>query len=62
MGIEALSTITKAGVDAFQPGSAQTQQVFVQDLQPATTGIPYIWIQTGLVGGGISIWSHNGVD
>lgn len=32
------------------------QQVFIQSTQPADTGAPYIWIQTGLPGGGWSVW------
>lgn len=57
MAIEALSNIQKGGVGAFQsPGAGGTQQVFIQPTQPADTGQPYIWIQTGLPNGGWAVY------
>ena len=40
-------------------GGGGTTQVFVQSTQPADTGSPYIWIQTGLPNGGTSIWFND---
>lgn len=57
MAIEALSNIQKSGVGAFQsPGGGGTPQVFIQSTQPADTGQPYIWIQTGLPNGGWAVY------
>lgn len=63
MAIEVLSNLVRAGTGAFDTsgGGGGTQQVFVQPTQPADTGQPYIWIQTGLPGGGITIWYNDGI-
>ena len=57
MAIEAVSDIKRAGTSAFAAGGpGGTPQVFIQPTQPADTGVPYIWIQTGLPNGGWSVW------
>jgi hypothetical protein len=35
------------------------REVFVQDTQPADTGIPYLWVQTGLPGSGFTLWFND---
>jgi hypothetical protein len=35
------------------------REVFIQNTQPADTGLPYLWIQTGLPGGGHTIWFND---
>ncbi len=37
-------------------GGGGATQVFIGPTQPADTGQPYIWIQTGLPNDGISFW------
>lgn len=34
--------------------------VFIQPTQPTAPG-PYVWIQTGLPGGGFGLWFHDGM-
>lgn len=37
-------------------------QVFIQNTQPADTGTPYLWIETGLPDNGVRFWyNENGV-
>ena len=40
------------------PGSVQS--VFVQDTKPASTGQPFVWLQTKAGNSGVSIWFDNG--
>ena len=44
-------------VDSLETAPAQ---VYVQDTQPATDTV-YIWVQTGLPGGGITLWAEDGI-
>ncbi len=52
---------------AFQDGTEiplisalSPQEVYMQDDAPASTGKPFIWVETGLPGGGISLWADDG--
>ena len=62
MAIAVLSDLTRTstGVGAFSNPPGGTPQIYVQANQPANTGMPYIWIQTGLANGGWTIWFHDG--
>ena len=37
-----------------------SQEIYVQSNQPVSTGKPYMWIQTGLPGEGVTLWVDNG--
>ena len=47
-----------ARVDSLEAAPAQ---VYVQDTQPAVTGTVYLWVQTGLPGGGVTLWAEDGL-
>jgi hypothetical protein len=40
-------------------GGGGTRGVFVQDTQPVDTGVPYLWVQTGLPGSGFTLWFND---
>ena len=42
------------------PIISDTQEIYVQSNQPISTGRPYMWIQTGLPGQGVTLWVDNG--
>lgn len=44
------------------PGPPGDQRVFVQDDQPDFGGNSGLWIQTGLPGGGLTMWIEDGHD
>ena len=48
------------GIQGIQ-GEPAPQQIYVQNTQPAATGQPYVWLQTGLPGGGTTLWIDDGV-
>lgn len=47
--------------EAVSSGGTGQQEVFVQSTQPAATGQPYIWIQTGLPDNGFTFWFEDGL-
>lgn len=51
----ACSEVTPGMIEAVSP-----RQVYVQDDQPGLTGVPYLWVQTGLPGGGFTLWAEDG--
>ena len=55
--LQAADVAIDARLDALEAAPAQ---VFVQDDQPAASTTPFIWVQTGLPGGGFSVWFDNG--
>ena len=55
-GISMVAVANLLGIDTSTPAASGEQQVFIQSTQPEDTGSPYIWIQTGLPGGGWSVW------
>lgn len=53
-------TATSAGGGGT--GATTQPQVFIQNTQPADTGTPYLWIETGLPDNGVRFWyNENGV-
>lgn len=51
------NTSTNKWINAPMTGN---QEIYVQSNQPISTGKPYIWIQTGLPGQGVTLWVDNG--
>ena len=47
-------------LDAALAGITSVAEVYVQPAAPASTGEPLIWVQTGLPGGGVSLWFDDG--
>ena len=47
--------------EVVSSGGSGQQEVFVQSTQPAATGQPYIWIQTGLPDNGFTFWFEDGL-
>ena len=48
------------GADRALIEAVAPRQFYVQDTQPVITGIQYLWVQTGLPGGGITLWAEDG--
>ena len=46
--------------DTGDTGPAGPQNLFVQNAAPVYAG-PYLWVQTGLAGGGITLWAEDGL-
>jgi hypothetical protein len=51
---------TTVEVIAGNGSVAAANAVFVQPTAPASPGIPYLWIQTGLPNNGWSLWFSDG--
>ncbi len=48
------------GMEQVLISALSPQEVYMQDAQPSSTGKPFLWVQTGLPGGGISLWADDG--
>ena len=51
--------ISETGPQGIQ-GPSGPQNLFVQNAAPVYSN-PYLWVQTGLPGGGITLWAEDGL-
>lgn len=62
MAIKAVSNVVRESTSAgaFDAGVGGTQQVFVQETRPPTTGTPWVWWQTDSNGNIINLIVNTG--